>query len=510
MYMFGTPPGRAGAVQLARAPGSLGVYYGNWQYWDGTTWQSNPANAAFIVPALEPDQSTAQSGGHAFGSVSELSVAYDPGLQRYLMTYLDLSRNAGAGANAPTGAIVLRDAPNLTGPWTQEKELLSAATVPALYGGYMYPQSVSGVPFGSAAGTDLYFNVSEWGPYDVYPYHAYIGTRAIPDDLLTDGSFEEQFSGLGASCPETGIVKAIYPPWASIGGALGFDSCLGNAAPGGGNNEAWINAADATSAWHDIHQSVAVQPNTSYRLTLMIDTYGVGAGFAGIRARGAPVAANGHDMCGGVSEASDSRAPIAQTTFTGTTNGYRQLSFVVNPGPRSLVDVFVGLWSLGGGQDSWARIDEVSLVPLQRVNDGSFELQSSTSVAWPYGTEGTGYKGIDQGAGIAHTGLNDGWINTTHVSEWNAITQVVTVTPGQSYTLSGWVQTSSPFGAGFFGVRDANGTILAQTSFGAEGPYTPLTVSFASGTTTVKLFAGYWTPPTGVDTWMRVDDLSIE
>jgi hypothetical protein len=512
MYMFGTPPGRAGAVQLARASGSRGVYYGVWQFWDGTTWQSNQANAAYIVPALEADASTARGGGRAAGSVSELSVQFDPGLGRYLMTYLDLSRTTSCSTSGPTGAIVFRDAPNVTGPWTEEKQMLSANTVPGLYGGFMYPQTVSGSPYGSPNGTDLFFNVSEWGTYNVYPYYTSLFARPGNGNLITDGSFEEQLGGPGASCCLDSFVRAVYPPWVSGGDpAVGIDSCLGNESPGAGKNNAWINAADAVSAWHDLHQSVAVAPNTRYELTVHLNTNNVGAGYVGIRSRGAPIAANGVDMCAGVKEASDPDTPLAETSFGGTSNGYSTISFPVNSLAHSLVDVYVGFWSKGGGADSWVQVDDVSLAPLEQVNDGSFELQSSGAIGWPYATEGTGAKGIDRGAGYSRTGQNNAWINTTNLHEWNAVTQVVGVTPGRPYLLQGWVQTSTPFGAGYLGVRDANGTILHETpAFGPAPSYTWLGVHFTPTTPTVTLYAGYWTPTSGGGTWMRIDDLSIE
>jgi hypothetical protein len=107
--------------------------------------------------------------------------------------------------------------------------------------------------------------------------------------------------------------------------------------------------------------------------------------------------------------------------------------------------------------------------------------------------------------------VNNGWINTTNVSEWNAITQSLTVTPNTWYQLSGWIQTSTPFGAGYFGVRDASNHLISETTFGALGSYTQLSIWFWSGSnTSVRTYAGYWTPSGGVDTWMRVDDLRIE
>ena len=78
--------------------------------------------------------------------------------------------------------------------------------------------------------------------------------------------------------------------------------------------------------------------------------------------------------------------------------------------------------------------------------------------------------------------------------------------------FSAWVQTSSVFGAGYFGVTgDGTQTLLSETTYGSIGPYTQLEVYFNSGNNAeVRAYAGYWTPSGGVDTWMRVDDFVLQ
>ena len=91
--------------------------------------------------------------------------------------------------------------------------------------------------------------------------------------------------------------------------------------------------------------------------------------------------------------------------------------------------------------------------------------------------------------------------------------------PHTSYVLSGWTQTSSVFGSGYFGVRNADGSVLSEVGYGPSSPGAPYTshlVSFNSGAnTTVKVYADYWSfqQPFGLGlqaTWLRVDDVSLE
>jgi len=132
VYAFGTPNGRFGSAHLARVPEDTLLDLGTYQYFDGADWQSDPRKAAPVVP----------------GPVGELSVHYQDGLDQWLMTYLDESRRE----------IVLRTAPAPTGPWGPEQAVASAEMYPALYGAFIHP---------SSSGSDLYFTMSEFGPYNV-------------------------------------------------------------------------------------------------------------------------------------------------------------------------------------------------------------------------------------------------------------------------------------------------------------------------------------------------------
>ncbi len=132
VYAFGTPNGRFGSAQLARVPENTILDLRTYQYFDGAGWQPDPRRAAPVVP----------------GPVGEISVHYHQGLGQWLMTYLDESRHE----------IVLRTAPALTGPWGPEQALAGAEMYPELYGAFIHP---------SSNGSDLYFTMSQFGPYNV-------------------------------------------------------------------------------------------------------------------------------------------------------------------------------------------------------------------------------------------------------------------------------------------------------------------------------------------------------
>jgi hypothetical protein len=134
LYLFGIPGGRYGGVKLARvAPDSL-LEIDTYEYWDGSAWSPNQADAVEIVPP----------------NVGELSVRWNSHYQRWLMMYLIDDE----------GLIVLRSAPELTGPWDEPRVVVRSTSYPALYAPYIYPKWNDG--------PDVYFNMSLFGPYNVW------------------------------------------------------------------------------------------------------------------------------------------------------------------------------------------------------------------------------------------------------------------------------------------------------------------------------------------------------
>jgi hypothetical protein len=147
VYMFGTPNGRLGNAYLARVPEASVLTKSAYRYWTGSAWSTSEAAALSVVP----------------GPVGELSVMYNAHFGVWLMMYLNEAREA----------IVLRESPSLTGPWSSERIVVTASTYPGLYGGFMDPRST---------GPDIYFHMSVWSPvYNVYLMRTTLGTIAPPD-----------------------------------------------------------------------------------------------------------------------------------------------------------------------------------------------------------------------------------------------------------------------------------------------------------------------------------------
>lgn len=138
VYMFGTPNGRVGVIGLARVPKDDVLNTSAYQYWVNGNWAPAAENQATpLVPGL----------------ASEVSVRYDRDNAQWQMVYLDSGR----------GAIVVRNAAEPQGTWTEPAQLLSTADYPKSYGGFIHPWST---------GKDLYFTISSWDSYNVYLMHA--------------------------------------------------------------------------------------------------------------------------------------------------------------------------------------------------------------------------------------------------------------------------------------------------------------------------------------------------
>jgi Domain of unknown function (DUF4185) len=84
------------------------------------------------------------------GPIGELSVRWNSYYQRWLMMYLIDDQEL----------IVLRSAADLTGPWDEPRIAVRATDYPALYAPYIYPKWNDG--------PEVYFNMSLFGPYNVW------------------------------------------------------------------------------------------------------------------------------------------------------------------------------------------------------------------------------------------------------------------------------------------------------------------------------------------------------
>ncbi|MEW6578940.1 MAG: DUF4185 domain-containing protein [Chloroflexota bacterium] len=146
VYVFGIHGGRFGGVKLARVPSDAILDMAAYTYWNGSAWAADLEQAVEIASA----------------PVGELSVAWNDYLGRWIMTYLDEIRRA----------IVVREAPELVGPWSDPLEMVSADDYPSPYGAYLHPWGSSGEV--------IYFNMSQWGPYNVMLMRARLVKAAQP------------------------------------------------------------------------------------------------------------------------------------------------------------------------------------------------------------------------------------------------------------------------------------------------------------------------------------------
>jgi hypothetical protein len=151
VYLFGIPGGRFGDIRLAQVPEKKLLDPAAYRYFGGMngtkpTWQRTETGAPVV----------------AAGPAGELSVLWNPFLKRWLMTYLD----------EPARALVIRDAPELWGPWTAPKVLASLDTYPAAYGAYLHPWLTE------RNGEIIYFTMSRWFDYNVFLMRA----RVLKDE----------------------------------------------------------------------------------------------------------------------------------------------------------------------------------------------------------------------------------------------------------------------------------------------------------------------------------------
>lgn len=134
IYIFGIPEGRFGGARLARVEPERLLDLNAHEYWNGEGWSPNLEEARDVVPP----------------AVGELSVAWNEAHQKWMMMYLNLEREA----------VVLRTAPELTGPWGREEVVFTSQEHPGLYAPYILPLQ--------DLGEEIYFTMSLWGPYNVF------------------------------------------------------------------------------------------------------------------------------------------------------------------------------------------------------------------------------------------------------------------------------------------------------------------------------------------------------
>jgi D-arabinan endo alpha-(1,5)-arabinofuranosidase len=135
LYLFGTPPGRAGSAYVARVPPRVVPDLTKYEYWNSDSGSWVPRNPAAATPVIP-------------GPVGEMSAQYNSYLNKYLALYCN-------GMND----VVARTAPAPQGPWGPEQLLVPSMQIPGgIYAPFLHPWST---------GKELYFNLSLWSAYNV-------------------------------------------------------------------------------------------------------------------------------------------------------------------------------------------------------------------------------------------------------------------------------------------------------------------------------------------------------
>ena len=153
VYAFGTPNGRFGDAYVARVPEQHLLDPSAYEYWTGKDWQ--PGCSAIASPIVA-------------GPVGELSVRYDPTFKRWeMMTITTWKTNTPEKVR---GAIVLRFAPQPTGPWGAPITVADSSDYPSLYGGFLNPDS---------NGSNIYFTMTQYDRYNVSLMHVKLPAGAV-------------------------------------------------------------------------------------------------------------------------------------------------------------------------------------------------------------------------------------------------------------------------------------------------------------------------------------------
>lgn len=311
VYMFGTPAGRFDGAYLARVTEADMLDKSKYEYWNGSGWSvNNEADAVIVVDA----------------PVSELSVARNTYYDKWIMTYLNEDR----------ASIIMRSSSGLTSGWSAESEIAKSTDFPDLYGGFIHPWTNNG--------TDLYFLMSQWKPYNVFLMRSKLQIGSPVHNLVADPFFEKQPGG------------TISNPWVLESGNGGIDK--GSFSRSGSNN-VWLRSG---GGWNAIKQTVPVNPNTEYRLKAFVKTStNNNAGFFGVR---------------------NSDGSILNETPFSRHDNYSPLTVQFNSGSNTSVTIFTGMHATG---DTWIQADDYYLLPVDKTPP-VINLNGNATVNVPIGS----------------------------------------------------------------------------------------------------------------------------
>ncbi len=141
IYFWGIPAGRFGGVKLMRVNARDIQDIAKYRYFAGTNENGQPLWSHRMSRAVKIVNNP----------VGELSVIWDPYLQRWIMMYLQ-----------GRGNVVMREGITEWGPWGKAITVATQEHYPGLYGPFMNPRYMD------KNGEYIYFTLSMWGPYNVF------------------------------------------------------------------------------------------------------------------------------------------------------------------------------------------------------------------------------------------------------------------------------------------------------------------------------------------------------
>lgn len=140
VYAFGTGAGRGGMAFVSRVKENAITDVWAYEYYSPFGWI--PACPFCAIQVI-------------WDATSEMSVAWNDYLNKFIVLYTNALNN-----------VVMRTADKPEGPWSDPTTLVTSASMPGLYAPFIHPWS---------SGPDLYFNLSQWGPYSVTLMHTTLG-----------------------------------------------------------------------------------------------------------------------------------------------------------------------------------------------------------------------------------------------------------------------------------------------------------------------------------------------